>query len=188
MSWASTPASMRSSPPVARRRRKARIATPVTNIASVESMNGAPRIAPTPISSDEAPVAKTIAMIGIRVSGSAVPTAASTEPTAPSARFRERPNHSIPLVNSSAPIRMTTSAMNRTIRSNGGALLAASSPRPVVWREVSPMIPALAPSPASAQKPLSVIESRDVDFGVARSSSGQGTERRMTSVPTGGQP
>ena len=76
----------------------------MTNIASVESMNGAPRIAPTPISSDDAPLAKTIAMIGMRVSGSAVPTAASTEPTAPSARFRERPNHSIPLVNSSAPI------------------------------------------------------------------------------------
>ncbi len=116
---------MRSSPPVARRRRKMRIAAPVTNIASVESMNGAPRIAPTPISSDAAPVANTIAMIGMSVSGSAVPTAARTDPTAPSARFRERPNHSIPFVKSSAPTRMTTSAMNRMSRSNGRGLPAA---------------------------------------------------------------
>ena len=42
-------------------------------------MNGAPRIAPTPMSSPAAwPDA--IAMIGRSVSGSAVPTAASTEP------------------------------------------------------------------------------------------------------------
>ena len=34
-----------------------------------------------------APLANTIAMIGIIVSGSAVPTAASTDPTAPSARL-----------------------------------------------------------------------------------------------------
>ena len=49
-------------------------------------------------------------MIGIIVSGSAVPTAASTEPTAPWARLSLRPNHSMPLVNSSAPSRMTTNA------------------------------------------------------------------------------
>ena len=42
-------------------------------------------------------------MIGIIVSGRAVPTAASTEPTAPSASSSLRPNHSMPLVNSSAP-------------------------------------------------------------------------------------
>ena len=36
-------------------------------------MNGAPRIAPTPISSEASPVANTIAMIGMSVSGSAVP-------------------------------------------------------------------------------------------------------------------
>ena len=45
-------------------------------------------------------------MIGIIVSGSAVPTAASTEPTAPSASSSLRPNHSMPFVNSSAPSRM----------------------------------------------------------------------------------
>ena len=47
-------------------------------------------------------------MIGIIVSGSAVPTAASTDPTAPSASSSLRPNHSMPLVNSSAPSRMMT--------------------------------------------------------------------------------
>ena len=52
-------------------------------------------------------------MIGIIVSGKAVPTAASTDPTAPSASSSLRPNHSMPLVNSSAPMRMTTKAMTR---------------------------------------------------------------------------
>ena len=67
-------------------------------------MNGAPRIAPTPTSSVASPPPpKTMAMIGIIVSGSAVPTAARTDPTAPWASSSLRPNHSIPLVNSSAP-------------------------------------------------------------------------------------
>ena len=48
-------------------------------------MNGAPRIAPTPTALADAPEANRIAMIGIIVSGSAVPTAARTDPTAPSA-------------------------------------------------------------------------------------------------------
>ena len=47
-------------------------------------------------------------MIGIIVSGRAVPTAARTDPTAPSARPSLWPNHSMPFVNSSAPSRMTT--------------------------------------------------------------------------------
>ena len=95
-----------STSPVGRRRATVRTATPVTNIASVASMNGAPRIAPTPTACDASPAANRIAMIGIIVSGSAVPTAASTEPTAPSARSSLRPNHSMPFVNSSAPSRM----------------------------------------------------------------------------------
>ena len=66
-------------------------------------MNGAPRMAPTPTSLDASPVANRIAMIGIIVSGRAVPTAARTDPTAPSARFSFRPNHSMLLVKSSAP-------------------------------------------------------------------------------------
>src|SRR3954449_6195738 len=88
---------------------------PVTNIARVESMNGAPRIAPTPTAwLSSAPPPKAIAMIGIIVSGNAVPTAASTEPTAPCARSSFRPNHSMPLVNSSAPTRITTNATTST--------------------------------------------------------------------------
>ena len=51
-------------------------------------------------------------MIGIIVSGRAVPTAARTEPTAPSASSSFRPNHSMPFVNSSAPTRMTTKAID----------------------------------------------------------------------------
>ena len=104
--------------PVARRARNPMTPTPVTNIARVESMNGAPRIAPTPTASVASPPPpNAIAMIGIIVSGSAVPTAASTEPTAPSASSSFRPNHSMPFVNSSAPSRMTTKAIARTSRS-----------------------------------------------------------------------
>src|SRR3954468_1540278 len=77
-------------------------------------MNGAPRIAPTPTLWEAAePPPVRIAMIGIIVYGRAVPTAASTDPTAPSASSSFRPNHSIPFVNSSAPIRMTTKARTR---------------------------------------------------------------------------
>src|SRR5690349_21941103 len=104
--------------PAGRRFATYRTATPVTNIASVESMNGAPRIAPTPMpcDADEPPPVR-IAMIGIIVSGRAVPTAARTEPTAPSASWSFRPNHSMPFVNSSAPARMTTKATARIRRS-----------------------------------------------------------------------
>jgi len=49
--------------------------------------------------------------------GQGSPTAARTEPTAPSARSSLRPNHSIPFVNSSAPARMTTKASRRMTRS-----------------------------------------------------------------------
>ena len=65
----------------------------LTNIASVANVKGAPRMAPTPISSDPAvgsrPVTSgpMIAITGISVSGRAVATAASTLPTAPSPRF-----------------------------------------------------------------------------------------------------
>ncbi len=100
---------------------------PVTNMASVDSMNGAPRIAPTPTSCDDSPVANRIAMIGIIVSGSAVPTAARTDPTAPSASSSLRPTHSMPLVNSSAPIRMTTNARARMRTSIGSGREASAS-------------------------------------------------------------
>src|SRR3954453_5954824 len=87
-------------------RPKMNTATATTTIASVVSMNGAPRIAPTPMSSP-ASRPDTMAMIGSKVSGSAVPTAAGPEPTAPSDRPNPSPIHSIPLVNSSAPAKIT---------------------------------------------------------------------------------
>ena len=59
-------------------------ATAVTTIAMVASMNGAPRMAPMPMSSDASVPVNRMAMIGMSVSGSAVPTAARTLPTAPS--------------------------------------------------------------------------------------------------------
>src|SRR3954451_5189949 len=115
MSCTRTPVSTTIAVPAARRRRQKITPTPVTNIASVESMNGAPRMAPTPIASVSAPPPpKAIAMIGIIVSGKAVPTAASTDPTAPCARSSFRPNHSMPFVNSSAPTRITTNATTST--------------------------------------------------------------------------
>ena len=61
-------------------------AAPVTTMASLESMKGAPRMAPTPTSVAASPPVKMMAMIGTSVSGSAVPTAARTLPTAPSPR------------------------------------------------------------------------------------------------------
>src|SRR6266540_1884368 len=85
------------------RRANRSTATPVTNMASVESMNAAPRMA----------------MTGIRVSGMAVATAASTLPTAPSARFSLWPNHSIPFVNSSAPTRIRPSEASSSTMSIG---------------------------------------------------------------------
>src|SRR5215210_2778799 len=118
MSWARTTVSTGITSPFTRCRATTITATPVTNMASVESMNGAPRIAPTPTpcdASDPPPVR--IAMIGIIVSGKAVPTAASTDPTAPSASSSLRPNHSMPFVNSSAPNRITTNAATRIRRS-----------------------------------------------------------------------
>src|SRR5918999_2597367 len=81
-------------------------------------MKGAPRMAPTPIASDASAsppvmIGPRMAITGIRVSGMAVATAASTLPTAPSARFSLCPNHSIPLVNSSAASRMMPSDASR---------------------------------------------------------------------------
>src|SRR6187200_1227196 len=104
-------------------RAKSRIATAITTIASVVSMNGAPRIAPTPISSPEA-CPDAIAMIGRIVSGSAVPTAASTEPTAPSDRPKPSPTHSTPFVNNSAPARITNNEMTSRTQSMWMSMLS----------------------------------------------------------------
>ena len=54
-----------------------------------------------------------MAMMGTSVSGRAVPTAASTLPTAPSPSSYRRPNHSTALVKSSAETRITPSATIR---------------------------------------------------------------------------
>ncbi len=85
----------------------------MTKSASVASMNDEPMIAPMPIACESAPVPSTMAMIGMIVSGRAVPTAASIEPTEPSPRPRWRPSHSTELVNSSQPARITTIAVTR---------------------------------------------------------------------------
>lgn len=51
-----------------------------------------------PISSEFAPLANSIAIIGIRVSGKAVPIAENTLPTTPCPKFNFLPNHSIAFV------------------------------------------------------------------------------------------
>src|SRR5215211_6805713 len=82
-------------------------AAPTINRARVASRNGAPRIAPIPISPVAAllePRSKLprIATSGIMVSGNAVPTAASTLPTAPAPRFSRSPVISTALVKRTA--------------------------------------------------------------------------------------
>ena len=68
MSCTSTVVSTTIRVPVGRRALNATTPTPVTNIASVDSMNGAPRIAPTPTPCDDSdPPPVRIAMIGIIV-------------------------------------------------------------------------------------------------------------------------
>ena len=59
-------------------------------------MNGAPRIAPTPISSASALFVKRIATTGMSVSGVAVPSAARMLPVAPSLIRSLIPSHSTP--------------------------------------------------------------------------------------------
>ena len=63
----------------------------------------------------------TIATRGRIVSGSAVPTAASTLPTTPSDSPKPSPIHSTPFVNSSAPPRMTSSDVPSRTHSIGRA-------------------------------------------------------------------
>ena len=134
MSWTSTSVSTTMRVSVARRLRQKITPTPVTNMASVDSMNGAPRIAPTPTAwVASPPPPKTIAITGIIVSGSAVPTAASTDPTAPWARLSLRPNHSMPFVNSSAPSRITRNAIDEdrmSIRPRSSRRRRSTAPPP----------------------------------------------------------
>ena len=131
-------------------RAKMNTATATTTIASVVSMNGAPRIAPIPMSSPAA-CPDTIAMIGRSVSGSAVPTAASTEPTAPSDRPKPSPTHSTPFVNSSAPAKITSSETTSKTQS--------------IWLG---MLPGLLGSPQAMTTPPAAARSdRDVRIRLA---------------------
>ena len=83
----------------------------ITSIASVASTNGAPMIAPIAISTASSlPPPLISATIGMIDSGSAVPTAASSAPTAPSPRLRRCPSHSTALVKPIAPATMSTNA------------------------------------------------------------------------------
>ena len=75
-------------------------------------------IAPTATSSEPCSPPM-IATIGIRVSGIAVPTAASTLPVAPSPSPSRWPAHSIAFVNSSAPARITAKLASRKTTSIG---------------------------------------------------------------------
>src|SRR5215213_6561266 len=82
-------------------------------------MNGAPRMAPMLTSWPcPSPLLASTAIIGMRVSGSAVPTAAKMLPTTPSFTPSLRPNHSTALVKSSALARMSASATNKKSRSS----------------------------------------------------------------------
>src|SRR5687767_4546630 len=92
--------------PVGRRRWYASAETPTRNIATVASRNGAPTIAPIATSSEPSEPPR-IATSGMRLSGIAVPTAASRLPTAPSPSDSLCPIHSTALVNVSAPTRIT---------------------------------------------------------------------------------
>ena len=100
-----------------RRLRNASAAVPITNSATVESISGAPTIAPSPTAVWAVAVSRPLssATAGMKVSGSAVPTAASRLPTAASAMCNRCPAHSTPLVKSSEPARIIAKLSARTI-------------------------------------------------------------------------
>jgi hypothetical protein len=79
---------------------------PTSAIAIVARRNGAPMMAPSATSLEPSEPSR-MAMIGISVSGIAVPTAARMLPVAPSPSPSRLPAHSTALVNSSAPARIT---------------------------------------------------------------------------------
>ena len=81
---------------------------PMRNMASVESMNGAPNMAPTPTSSlTAAELPPKMATSGTMVSGRAVPTAANMLPVTPSENLSLAPRVSMALVNISLAATMT---------------------------------------------------------------------------------
>src|SRR5262245_56598163 len=73
-------------------------------------MNGAPMIAPYASWTCSPPPPPSSATTGITDSGSAVPTAASSAPTAPAPRSSRWPSHSTAFVNQIAPPTIRTNA------------------------------------------------------------------------------
>src|SRR3712207_6631300 len=91
-------------------------------MASVARRNGAPSMAPTPMSPAVLLPVKSDAIMattGMEVSGRAVPTAASTLPTAPSPRFSRSPRISTVLTNKAAA---TTTATSDSTSSMAGII------------------------------------------------------------------
>ena len=88
---------------------------PIKKNVMVDSISGAPKMAPTPTScrTDKSPEAANTATTGIIASGKAVPTAANTDPVTPSEMCNRSPKCSSALVNVSAPTRITINEMNR---------------------------------------------------------------------------
>ena len=144
------------SAPCSRRSLKKWAAPTTSSIASVASRNGAPMIAPIAICSPSSLSSPSSATIGITDSGSAVPTAASSAPTAPAPRFIRCPSHSTAFVKPIAPPMMRTKApsSSRTVimrirapRCGGVALSDHGSPRRRRAR------PDRAPPPEAARRP-----------------------------------
>ena len=83
----------------------------MTSMASVPSTNGAPMIAPIAIcTASSLPPPLSSATTGMTDSGSAVPTAASSAPTAPWPRSSRWPSHSTAFVKPIAPPTISTKA------------------------------------------------------------------------------
>jgi hypothetical protein len=82
-------------------------------------------IAPIAMSTDSSPPPLISATIGITDSGSAVPTAASVAPTAPSPRFIRCPSHSTALVKPIAPPMISTKAAS----SSSAVVMRSRAPR-----------------------------------------------------------
>jgi hypothetical protein len=118
-------------------------------------MNGAPRMAPMPISpavsgSRPAKTAARMATTGIMVSGSAVPTAASTLPTAPWPRFNRPPRISTAFVKIEAAATIAPSASANSKNTGKGRSLLTSSPASII-----------APAREETPHDGAVLESRD---------------------------
>ena len=106
-------------------------ASAIKAVDSVDSISGAPRMAPTPISSftDALAVPLSSASRGTMVSGRAVPTAANREPVTPSEIPSLSPRCSSALVKSSDAMRITSSIA--AINSNGPVIYPPSRIRGV---------------------------------------------------------